>query len=117
MNVPNVSVASDAVVTAGSGAGASVPQTKSTQAANAAEVSGELSNEQIKSVIGDIQKRLESMSISIDFTTYGAHNERIAVVVSDQVTGKVIREIPPKELQQLYVKMNELIGMIFNGSA
>ncbi|MEA3417343.1 MAG: flagellar protein FlaG [Thermodesulfobacteriota bacterium] len=35
--------------------------------------------------------------------------------MSEKETGKLIREIPPEELQQLYVKMEELSGMLFNG--
>lgn len=77
----------------------------------------ELSNEQIKKMVEDIQERLTSMRISLNFSRYGENNEKIAVVVSDTNTGEVIREIPSNELQQLYLKMNELIGMLFNGAA
>ena len=73
-------------------------------------------NEQIKTMISELQQHLAPTSISINFSTYGDHHEKIAVTVTDKVTGEVIREIPSKELQQLYMQMNELIGTIFNGS-
>ncbi|MBW2655859.1 MAG: flagellar protein FlaG, partial [Deltaproteobacteria bacterium] len=56
-------------------------------------------------------------NIDIAFSTYGKKNKNISVVVSEKETGKLIREIPPEELQQLHVKIKELAGMIFNGLA
>ncbi len=116
MNIPTVSVVSDSTLPAGSGTGAAAPQIKSTQSGNAVGSQADMGNEQIQKMVAEMQKNIGPMGISVNFTRYGERNERIAVVVSDQSTGKVIREIPPKELQQLYVKMNELIGMFFNGS-
>ena len=40
--------------------------------------------------------------------------KEISVIVTDKDTGKVIREIPPKEIQDLQTKLGELIGLIFN---
>ncbi len=34
----------------------------------------------------------------ISYSMYGRHNERIAIVVKNQETGEVIREIPSKEI-------------------
>ena len=73
-----------------------------------------LNSEQVKQMVKEIRGQLSSVNISLDFAPYGKDNEKMAVVVSDKDTGKVIREIPPEELQNLYVKMNELIGIIFN---
>lgn len=64
-----------------------------------------------------IQESLDSMNINISFSTYGSERERVAVVVKEKGTGEVIREIPPKELQHLHTKMEELMGMIFSGQA
>ncbi|HPL62871.1 MAG TPA: flagellar protein FlaG [Syntrophales bacterium] len=76
-----------------------------------------LDNQQIAALVKDMADRIGFMNISLNFSTYGKNNERVAVTVTDKETGKVIREIPPKELQNLYLKMNELIGMIFNHTA
>jgi flagellar protein FlaG len=64
-----------------------------------------------------IQGHLDRMSISLRFSTYGKDNEKISVTVYEKDTGKVIREIPPEEFQRLNEKMEEVIGLIFNGNA
>jgi len=61
-----------------------------------------------------MQDQIDSMNVSLSFSTYGENGERIAVVVADKETGEVIREIPPKEIQNLHAKMSELVGFIFN---
>jgi len=73
-----------------------------------------LSSEQVKQMVKDINARLDTADISLNFTPYGKNNEKMAVTVSDKKTGEVIREIPPKELQDLYVRMDEVIGLMFN---
>lgn len=36
------------------------------------------------------------------------------ILVVDKETGKVIRQIPPEEAAELYEKMDEIVGIIFN---
>ena len=86
------------------------------QAQRSASSNSETGNEQIKTMISELQQHLAPTNISVNFSTYGERDEKIAVTVTDKSTGEVIREIPSEELQQLYVNMNELIGMLFNGS-
>ncbi|MDI6687535.1 MAG: flagellar protein FlaG [Desulfobacterales bacterium] len=62
-----------------------------------------------------LQGYINRMNINLAFSTYGENNKNISIVVSDKETGKLIREIPAEELQQLHVKMEELAGMLFNG--
>ncbi|MBI4632682.1 MAG: flagellar protein FlaG [Deltaproteobacteria bacterium] len=78
---------------------------------------GSLSSEQVEEMVRVIGEQLQAMNVSLNFTPYGQNDEKMAIVVSEKETGKVIREIPPKELQNLYMKMNELIGIIFNRRA
>ena len=73
-----------------------------------------VSNEQIRKQVTEMQSQISRMNVSLTFSMYGERGEKIAVVVSDKKTGEVIREIPPKDIQNLYAKMNELTGMIFN---
>ncbi len=54
------------------------------------------------------------MNVSLQYSVYGAKDDKIAVKVVDRDTGKVIREIPAKEIQALQDKMSELVGMIFD---
>ncbi len=71
-------------------------------------------DEQIRQQVAEMQSQLSRMNVSLAYTTYGDHGEKIAVIVADKETGEVIREIPSREIRDLYAKMNELSGMIFN---
>lgn len=98
----------------GATTGNSPPQASSVQAAQGStSISGKAANQ----LLQQIQSHLQSMNISLSFSTYGKKGEDISVVVTDKDTGKVIREIPPKEIQDLYTKMGELVGLILNHSA
>ncbi len=83
----------------------------------AATATDTVDNEAVKKMVEEIQRNIDSMDVALRFSTYGKHQEKIAIAVTDRNTGKVIREVPPKELQNLYLKMNELAGMIFNNMA
>jgi len=65
----------------------------------------------------EIQERMNKNSISLSFSTYGRGNHKISVTVTDKDTGEIIREIPSEELQRLSGKMEELVGMVFDGRA
>ena len=73
-----------------------------------------LNKQEIKHLTEKVQNCLNKVNINLKFSTYGKDDERTAVTVIEKETGKVIREIPPEELQQLYLKMDELVGMFFN---
>ena len=51
--------------------------------------------------------------VNLDFSVHQATGQ-IMVTVTDQDTGKVIREIPPKEILNLKAKLEEMIGLIFD---
>jgi flagellar protein FlaG len=74
-------------------------------------------NEQMKQMVQEMQSQIDSMNVSLEFSTYGENGEKIAVVVADKDTGEVIREIPSKEIQNLYAKMREITGILFNMQA
>lgn len=73
-----------------------------------------VSKEHLKQMIDEMQTHIDSMNVSLQYSTYGDHGEKVAISVVNKETGEVIREIPPKEIQNLYTKMSELAGMIFN---
>jgi flagellar protein FlaG len=75
------------------------------------------SDEQLSLMVKQMQEHIKQMNVRLEFSTYGNRGEKVAVVVADKETGEVIREIPPKELQNLYARMSELAGLIFNGQA
>ncbi len=70
--------------------------------------------EQIKRQVAEMESQISSMNVSLAYTTYGEHDEKIAIAVVNKETGELIREIPSQEIQTLYAKMSELTGMIFN---
>ena len=74
----------------------------------------ETNKKEIKQVVEKMQEQIDSMNISLQYSTYGPHGENIAIAVVNKETGELIREIPPKELRSLYAKMSEIAGMIFN---
>lgn len=65
-------------------------------------------------IVAQLQDYIDRMNVSIAFTPYGRDNERMSIAVIDKDTGQTIREIPAEELQRLYVKMQEVAGMIFS---
>ncbi len=73
-----------------------------------------VSSAELKQTVEQIQGQLDSMNISLQYSVYGDNDNKIAVKVVDRDTGKVIREIPAKEMQALQEKMSELVGMIFD---
>jgi flagellar protein FlaG len=73
--------------------------------------------EQMRGMVHDIQENLSNLAVSLQFSIYGKHNNKISIVVTEKETGKIIREIPSKELQALSAKMSEVVGLIFNKTA
>jgi len=69
---------------------------------------------EVEDLTEKIQNSLDRMDISLDFSTYGKKDEKIAITVTEKGTGKEIRKIPSEDIQQLYLKMNELTGILFN---
>jgi flagellar protein FlaG len=110
------SVASINSALAGSSAVASTPRpvSESPQAAQAPGGGAPASPAELKQIVGQIQSQLDSMNISLQYSVYGDRDDKVAVKVVDRDTGKVIREIPSKEVQALQDKMRELVGMIFD---
>ena len=52
------------------------------------------------------------VNTSLKFRVYDKN--KIAVTVLDKKSGDIIREIPPENLQKLSVKMDEMIGKLFD---
>jgi flagellar protein FlaG len=73
-----------------------------------------VSSEQVRRMVEEIQSQIQRMNVSLEFSRYGGHGEKIAVVVTDKATGEVIREIPSRQLQNLYNSINDLAGIIFD---
>ena len=76
-----------------------------------------VSRTQLKQMVEQMQRQLDSMNVSLQYSFYGTGGEKVAVKVVNRETGEVIREIPSREMQVLQAKMSELVGMIFNDEA
>ena len=90
---------------------------QSSQPLQVAGGNADASPAQVKQMVAEMQSQLDSKNISLQYSLYGEHENKIAVKVVDKETGDVIREIPPKEMQALQAKMGELVGKIFDGKA
>lgn len=71
-------------------------------------------NAQIQKIVSQMQSKVDSMNISLQYSMYGENDNKVSVKVINKETGDLIREIPPKEIQELQKKIGELVGMIFN---
>ena len=73
------------------------------------------SSEQVRRMVEEIQSQIQRMNVSLEFSHYGGRGEKIAVIVTDKASGEVIREIPSRQIQNLYNSINDLVGIIFDG--
>jgi flagellar protein FlaG len=90
------------------------PQRDSFQMQQSSDGDAAGNGKEIKQMIEKMQDQIVNMNVSLQYSTYGDKGEKIAVTVVNKETGQVVREIPSKEIQNLYVKMNELAGIMFN---
>jgi flagellar protein FlaG len=93
-----------------------VQQAEAVPAAEASS-SSPSDNRVVRELTEKIREYVKNENIDLSFSTYGENNEKISVTVSNRDTGEVIREIPPEELQELSGKIEEMIGMFFDGLA
>jgi flagellar protein FlaG len=70
----------------------------------------------LKTTIRDIQRVSEVFNRRLSFSI----NEKIGQVVVkviDDDTDKVVSEIPPEDLQRVYERIREVVGLLFDKSA
>jgi len=70
----------------------------------------------LQTTIRDLQRVSEAFNRRLSFSL----NEKlgqVVVKVIDNDTDKVVREIPPTELQHVYERIREVIGLLFDKSA
>ena len=70
----------------------------------------------IESAALDLQKIGNAFNKKLQFVMDHQSNQVIVKVI-DKDTDKVIRELPPEELQRLHQSLKEAIGMIFDEMA
>jgi flagellar protein FlaG len=76
-----------------------------------------LDRKHLQTMIEDIQNYIDTLDVCIRFSTYGEDDQNVKIIITEKDTGKVIREIPSEKLQYLFVKMSEVVGLIFSDTA
>ncbi|MCL2800882.1 MAG: flagellar protein FlaG [Treponema sp.] len=67
----------------------------------------------IQTTAADIERIGSALNKKLQFVVDHRSNEVIVKVI-DKATDKVIKEIPPEELQRLHRSLKEAIGLLFN---
>lgn len=70
----------------------------------------------LEQTIKDMQKVAEAFNTRLSFSV-NQKLDSIVVKVVDSQTDKVVREIPPAELQHVYEAIRETIGLLFDHKA
>jgi YVTN family beta-propeller protein len=70
----------------------------------------------IQSTTADLQRIGNALNKKLKFVVDHGSNE-VVVKVIDKDTDKVIKVIPPEELQRLHKSLKEAIGLLFNEMA
>ena len=69
---------------------------------------------QMEKAVINIQDKMKVFhNVNLDFDVHQASGQ-IMVTVTEKDTGKLIREIPPREMLNLTAKLEEMIGIIFD---
>ncbi len=70
----------------------------------------------LQQAVRDLQQLSAAFNTRLSFSL----NEKlgqVVVKVNDNDTDKIVREIPPSELQHVYERIREVIGLLFDKSA
>jgi hypothetical protein len=70
----------------------------------------------LRTAIRDLQRVSEAFDRRLSFS-FNEKLDQVVVKVIDNDTDKVVREIPPTELQQVYERIREVIGLLLDKSA
>jgi len=66
-----------------------------------------------KSTAADLQRLSHAFNKKLQFEVDQSSNQVIVKVI-DKETDKVIKELPPEELQRLHSNLKEIIGLLFD---
>ena len=69
---------------------------------------------ELEELVADVQKNISWIAgVDLQFSVHEASG-KVMVTVTDKATGEVVREIPPSEFLDLSVRIEQMIGLIFN---
>lgn len=75
-----------------------------------------LSLEETAQYVKEIQARLDKMGTNLQFTI-DQESEKIVVEITSKLDGELIRKIPPAQMVELMSKVDEMVGLLFDGQA
>jgi flagellar protein FlaG len=73
----------------------------------------QLSSEELAKSVSEIQERLDSMGTKLNFAL-DESTESIIVQVTNKQSGELVRQIPSEEMLELKVKLENLMGILFD---
>ncbi len=74
------------------------------------------SREQAIQYAQEIQTRFDTMGTNLQFSIDDS-SEDVVVKITDKKSGELIRQFPSDAMLQLRTKLNDLVGMLFDGKA
>ena len=73
-----------------------------------------MENEDVQALIDSLEQNLKIMhEVDLKFAVHEASGKMMVVVTNEQ-TGEVVREIPSSEILDLAAKFQEMVGIIFD---
>lgn len=86
---------------------------KAAQAASKEAATRKQPDIDVEQYLKDIIRITDTFNRKLKFTINRELNQ-VVVKVIDRETDKVIKEIPPEELQRLHIRMREALGLLFD---
>jgi len=72
--------------------------------------------EDLPKIVSNVNQFVRDVSQKVSFT-YDDRSDRPIIIVEDNDTGEVIRQIPPDEMLNLMAKLEDIAGIIFHRKA
>ncbi|OGR27030.1 MAG: hypothetical protein A2277_15400 [Desulfobacterales bacterium RIFOXYA12_FULL_46_15] len=73
--------------------------------------------EDMKDMVEFINDQINNLQTNIGFSINEKYDNQIIVEIKDKKTDEVIKQIPSEEFLKIKEKMEDLIGIIFSGTA
>ncbi len=73
----------------------------------------EISKSDITNIVASVNEYVKVFSTKVTFG-YDYENERQIILVKDNETGEIIRQIPPKEMINLLKQLEKISGIIYH---
>lgn len=69
---------------------------------------------QAADIVADVQKNIDLIhDTDLQFSVHGASG-KVMIIVRDEDSGEIVREIPRKEALDLAAKLDAMVGLIFD---